>query len=278
MKWNIVADSSCDLKELPDRAEDADFSTIPFVISVGQTDYIDDEKLNVDDMMDDMERTPAASRTACPSPGAYYEQFERAEQSIAVTISAELSGSYNSACAAKEMIGEKYPEKQVYVLNSRSTGPEPVMIVEKINAAIKAGLSFTEIVAAAERMAEKTHVLFVLSSFENLVKNGRMSRIAGFIAGKLNMRVIGMGSEEGRIVLRHKTRGAVKALTLLLEEMRDIGYAGGRVIISHCRNLPLASTLRDKITELWDTAEVVVMVTRGLCSYYAERGGLIVAF
>lgn len=278
MKWNIVADSSCDLKELPDLAEDTGYAAIPFVITVGQTDYVDDERLDVDVMMDDMERTATASHTACPSPGAFYEQFARADYAIAVTISGELSGSYNSACVAKEMIEEKFPEKKVYVLDSRSTGPEPVMIVQEINALIRQGLSFEEIVAAAERLAEKTHVLFALSSFENLVKNGRMSRIAGFIAGKLGMRVIGMGTEEGRIAIRHKTRGASKALALLLEEMRDIGYVGGRVIISHCQNLLMASTLRDKIKEAWNTAEVAVMTTRGLCSYYAERNGLIVAF
>ncbi len=278
MEWNIVADSSCDLKTLPDLTENVGYSVIPFVITVGQKDYIDDERLDAGAMVDDMERTATASRTACPSPGAFYDQFKRADRSIAVTISGELSGSYGSACAAMKMIEEEYPEKKVYVLNSRSTGPEPAIIVEGIRESIKKGLSFEHIVAAAERLADKTHVLFVLSSFENLVKNGRMSRIAGFIAGKLGMRVIGMGTEEGRIAIRHKTRGAGKALSLLLEEMREIGYAGGRVVISHCQNLLMASTLGEKIKSAWNTAEVVILTTRGLCSYYAERGGLIVAF
>ncbi len=278
MKWNIVADSSCDIMEIPGLAEDAGFSTIPFVITVGKTDYIDDENLDTAVMLADMSRTATASHTACPSPGAWYEQFMRADCSIAITISSALSGSYNSACVAKEMVLETNPEKKIHILDSRSTGPEPVMIVEKINEWVKQGLSFEKLVAAAEDLADKTHVLFALSSFENLVKNGRMSRITGFIAGKLGMRVIGMASDEGKIAIRHKTRGASKALALLVEEMRAIGFAGGRVIISHCQNLVMASALGEKIKDAWNTAEVVIMTTRGLCSYYAELNGLIIAF
>ncbi len=278
MKWNIIADSSCDLMALSDPAEGVGYETIPFVLSVGDTDFVDDGELDTAKLLLAMEACPTASHSACPSPVAWFEAFEKADQSIAITISSELSGSYNSALSAKNMMEEEHPEKRIHILDSRSTGPEPALIAEKINALIREGLDFDQVVAAAEQFAEQTHVLFTLSSFENLVKNGRVNRMVGFIAGKLGMRVIGVGSDEGKIVLKHKTFGASKAIPLLLQEMEAMGYTGGRVAISHCHNQSLAEAVIELLRERFHTVEATILATRGLCSYYAERNGLIIVF
>lgn len=278
MKWNIVSDSSCDLTNMPERIPEEDYSSVPFVISVGGTDYLDDENLDTAHLIEAMDNCPEASHTSCPTPGAWYEQFKKAEQSIAVTISSQLSGSYSSAQAAKNMVLEEQPEKKVYVLDSRSAGAELVLIVKKIHHLISSQLSFDDVVSLAQTYADKTRVFFALSSFENLVKNGRMSRISGFIANKLGMWVIGFGSDEGKIDIRHKTRGISKMLSLLIEEMQQRGFSGDQVVISHCQNAEAANSLREKIQVIWKTAEVFIMPTRGLCSYYAEKGGLIIAF
>jgi DegV family protein with EDD domain len=278
MKWNIVSDSSCDLTDIPERLQEVTYSSVPFTISVGRTDYVDDENLDVAELIKAMENCPEASHTSCPSPGAWYEQFSRAEQSIAVTISSQLSGSYNSAQAAKDIISEEQPEKKVYVLDSHAAGAELVLIVKKIHHLVSCQVNFEDVVTLAQEYADKTHVLFALSSFENLVKKGRMSRISGFIAGKLGMWAIGLGSDEGKIEMRHKTRGTGKMLSLLIEEMQHRGFSGDPVVISHCQNAEAAETLREKINAIWKTAEVSTMPTRGLCSYYAEKGGLIIAF
>lgn len=278
MKWNIVTDSSCDLIDMPECIPEVDYSSVPFVISVGATDYLDDANLDAAHLIKAMANCPEASHTSCSSPGAWYEQFEKAEQSIAVTISSQLSGSYNSAQAAKDMVLEEHSEKKVYVLDSRSAGAELVLIAKKIHHLISSHVSFEDVVSLAQTYADKTRVFFALSSFENLVKNGRMSRISGFIANKLGMWVIGFGSDEGKIDIRHKTRGTAKMLSLLIEEMRQRSFSGDQVVISHCQNAEAANTLREKIKIIWKTAEVLIMPTRGLCSYYAEKGGLIIAF
>ncbi len=278
MKWNIITDSSCDLFPASFQGGELQISVVPFIISVGNKDFIDDETLNTSHMLDTMERCSQPSRTSCPSPQSWLEQFEKAGLCIAITISSKLSGSMNSAVLAKEMALEHCPEKKIAVLDSLSTGPEIAMCVEKILGLIENGSCFEEVVSEAESYLCNTHTSFALSSFNNLVKNGRMSKAIGFIAGKLGIWVIGVGTDDGTIAIKGKARGTAKAVAMLLEDMRDRGFHGGKVIISHCHNLPLAERLQSKIKDLWKDAKVSVLPTRGLCSYYAERGGLIVSF
>lgn len=276
MTWNIVTDSACDLPPAPQNG--VGFASVPFVIRIGDRDYVDDENMDALAMLEAMEQSKEASHTSCPSPGAWAAQFEKAKHSIAVTISGNLSGSLNSAIAARDMVLSKHPDKHIAVLDSRSTGPEIVLCVNRLFALIKEGMHFQDIIAKAQAFLDDTHTAFMLSSFENLVKNGRMSRVVGFIVHKLGMRAIGVASEEGTIAIKGKARGEAKALDILLEDMRQRGFAGGAVVISHCQSESLANKLGEKIIGLWQSARVTILPTRGLDSYYAERGGLIVAY
>lgn len=278
MNWNIVTDSSCDLPLTTEQNEMVQVSSVPFIISVGDRDFIDDATLDPATMLEAMERSAKASHTSCPAPQSWVEQFEKADQSIAITISSKLSGSIESATLAKALVLDKYPQRKIAVLDSRSTGPEIALCVEKIRELIHEKLSFERIVFEAEALLKRTHIAFALSSFDNLVKNGRMSKIAGFIARKLGMWGIGVGSEEGAIVIKGKTRGSRGAMSMLIEDMRERGFFGGKVMISHCQNLQLAEKLRVKIHEFWPHCEVRILATRGLCSFYAERGGLILGY
>ena len=278
MRWNVVTDSSCDLPPVNGKDEQVRVSSVPFVINVGEQDFVDDGALNIENMLEVMEQCKEASHTSCPTPQSWVEEFEEAGQCIALTISSQLSGSMHSAKIARDMVLERCPEKKIAILDSCSTGPEMALCVVKILEYIRAGWDFERVVRAAELALKHTHIVFALSSFDNLVKNGRLSRIVGFIARKLGMWGIGVGSEEGKIDIKGKTRGSLSALSMLVEDMKERGFAGGRAVISHCQNLDLAEKLREKIHEFWPECEVRILAARGLCSYYAERGGLILAY
>ncbi len=278
MKWNIVTDSSCDLLPMSRGNGEIQISSVPFVISVGNQDFVDDEYLDAQEMLRAMEQEKAASHTSCPSPNAWLTQFEKADYIIAITISSQLSGSMNSAMVAKEMALEQNPQKKIAVIDSRSTGPELALCVEEIEKLIRRGTDFEDIVLHATTFLKRTKVLFALSSFDNLIKNGRISKITGAIARALGMWGIGGGSDEGKIVMEGKVRGAKKAVKALIEKMREKGFRGDKIAISHCDNSMLAETLKESILEIWKNAEIEILPTRGLCSYYAERGGLIVSY
>lgn len=278
MKWRIVADSSCDLMMKDVVSEAVAFTTVPFVLQVGEQDYIDDEQAVIPEILDAMENCATASRSACPSPQTWAEEFEKAEYTIAITISANLSGSLNSAVSAKELVLAEHPEKKIAIVDSKATGSETAMCICHMVEWIENGDAFETVIEKAERFLEETKTSFALCSFDNLVKNGRMSKLTGFVARKLGMWGIGIASNEGTIIIKGKSRGAAKALDILVEDMQQRGFSGGEICIHHCQNALMAERLRIKIQENWPEASITIRPTRGLDSFYAERQGLIIAF
>ncbi len=278
MKWNIITDSSCDMDFSGYSHPDIKIAKVPFVITINHTDYVDDDSLDVDNMLDIMEAAPEAGKSACPSPGTWYEYFEQADCSVAITISSALSGSYNSAVAAKGMIEEAYPDKKIYILDSLSTGPVLGMYVEKLTELIESGLDFDNVVERIKEYASERHTIFALNSFGNLIKNGRMSRLSGFIAGVFGIWGVGVASDKGTVDVKTKTRGIKKIISCFIEDMQENGFKSGSVVISHCHNFEFASVLKDRIMEIWENAIVQIMPTIGLCSFYAERRGIILGY
>ena len=282
MAWSIIADSSCDLfsleKEEGEAIRNIGFATVPFTIRIGDREYTDNEHINVDEMLTDNETHKEAAQTACPSPEDWRKLFEKGDQILAFTISSHLSGSYNSACAAREMILEEQPERKIAVIDTLATGPETVLIIRRAVSLILQGKPFEEIVPLLEETAQKTHIIFALSSYHNLIKNGRVSRLVGLIAGHLGFWGIGIGSDEGEIAMRGKVRGQKGMVRMLADEIRKIGLAGRQVVISHCLNEEAALALKEQLCAAFRELQVTSLPTRGLDSFYAERHGLIVAF
>jgi len=278
MKWGIITDSSCDFAIERVIPKNIKIEKVPFVITIGEKDYIDDEHLNVENMIDAMEACSEACHTSCPSPEKWYNLFEGCDNIIAITISEKLSGSYNSAIVAKNMILEKYPDKNIFILNSRSAGSVLSMYVEKTIELIEQELNFQQIVSSLEEIVKTKHTVFALASCSNLVKNGRVGKLAGFLAKKLKLWGIGVASKEGTILVKKKTIGINNVLSFFVKDMKENNFDGDSVVISHCQNLELATKLRDRILEVWKKIKVKILSTRGLCSFYAERKGLIVAY
>ena len=278
MNWHIVADSSCDLLSLAECPSNADFSTVPFSIRIGDREYIDDEHMPVADMLDANEVHGVSAQTACPAPHDWVERFSAPGPVLAFTISSALSGSYNSACTAREMVREDMPEKPVAVIDTRATGPETILIIRKACRLIQQGLPFKSIEQELVETAARTHILFSLASYHNLIRAGRVNRLVGLLAGHLHLWGIGIGDENGKIAMRGKARGEKNMIRFMAEEIRKIGLSGKEIVISHCQNEAAAVKLRDKLCEMYRDLRVDIFPTRGLDSFYAERHGLIVGF
>ena len=197
---------------------------------------------------------------------------------LAFTITSSLSGSCSAALAAKKRCEEQNPSRRIFVVDTLSAGPEIALLIEKSAAELRSGKSFEEVCTAVQQYQRRTHLLFALESMHNLAQNGRISKLAATMAGVLGIRAVGQASEEGTLEMLGKCRGARKTQEFLLSEMVRLGYRGGSVRIGHCRNAAFALELCTEIRRRFPGAEVKRYPLRGLCSYYAEHGGIMLGF
>ena len=278
MTWKIVADSGCDYRQLANPAIDTEFISVPLKIQVANQVFVDDANLDIDQMMETMYATSEASKSACPSPDDYLKVFEGAKHIFVVTITGTLSGSQNSAQLAKNLYLEDHPEAHIHVIDSLSAGGEVDLLVEKLNELIDQGLSFDEVVKAITDYQTKTKLLFVLAKVDNLVKNGRLSKLIGAVVGLLNIRMVGEASATGTLELLQKARGPKKSLQAAFEELLKGGYAGGRIVMAHRSNEKFCQQLSELVREKYPQAAISIVPTSGLCSFYAEDGGLLMGY
>ena len=276
--WHIVGDTSCDLFTLDGGEGVFDFATIPFTIRIGGKEYIDDENMNIEEMLEANESHSEVAQTACPSPEIWREKFSAPGPVIAFTISGALSGCYNSACLGRDMLLEEEPDKQIAIIDTKATGPEVSMLIWRARDLILEGCSFEEIERDLNESADRIHTCFALSSYHNLIKSGRVNRLIGLIAGHLGFWGVGVGDDNGEIAMRGKARGPKNMLKVMLEEIGKIGLCGTRVVISHSQNQEAADQLKDRLLAVYPHITVDILPTRGLDSFYAERHGLIVGF
>ncbi|HFR3771336.1 TPA: DegV family protein [Streptococcus suis] len=277
-KWKIVADSGCDYRQLAQLAPDTEFVSVPLSIQIGDQTFVDDASLDIDQMVSVMQSTSEAATSACPSTQAYEEAFADAENVIVVTITGGLSGSYNAARVARDMYLEEHPDAKIHLIDSLSAGGEMDLLVTEINRLIASGLEFEEVVSAITTYQENSKLLFVLAKVDNLVKNGRLSKLVGTVVGLLNIRMVGEASSEGKLELLQKARGHKKSVTAAWEEMKKAGYKGGRIIMAHRNNEKFFQQFSDLVKETYPEARIEEVATSGLCSFYAEEGGLLMGY
>lgn len=272
MKRKIVADSSCDMWEL----NGVDFAVAPMTISTDNKHYVDNQELDVHLMSEELAKYKGVSHTACPSVGSWLDCYEGYDEVFVVTLTGAMSGTYNSAMTAKGIYEEENENVKVHVFDSLSTGPEMRLLIEKLKEMIEEDLPFEEIVEKGQDYLNHYRLFFALKSLHNFAMNGRVSKTVASAIGVLNISIFATASEEGTIQQISKCRGEKKVVKSMIEHLENAGYHGGKVRISHADNLKLAHSVRDKILELYPHADIIVYPMGGLCTYYAEKGGLLV--
>lgn len=274
MNIRIVADSSANLRTV----ETENLISVPLTIRTDEKEFVDDASLDINTMTDYLASYKGKSGSACPSSQDWFDAFGDAEHIFAVSITSNLSGSYNSARVAKEQYEEEHPGRKVCLIDSLSAGPELKLIIEKIKELNKKGLSFEEICDGITEYQKKTHLVFMLKSLTNLANNGRVSPAVAKIAGILNIHVVGIASSVGTLEQKEKSRGEKKAIDAMKKIMTELKYSGGKVRIDHCFNLEGAIALKDLILSVFPSADIIIGENYGLCSFYAEKGGILAGF
>ena len=273
MTYKIVYDSAANV--IKPAIENS--SSVPLHMIIDGVDYVDDATLNLDQFKEKLQQCEK-SGTACASVMDWMAAFGDAETIFCITITGALSGNYASAMIAKETYEETYPNRKVYVIDSKSAGPKMALIVEKVAALIADGMAPQVIATEIEKAKRKTELLFVLSSLTNLAKNGRVSPLLAKVTGMMGIRVVGRSSTAGEFEMIAKHRGEKKAFKDILNEMAKSGYSSGKVQIAHHDHLDGAEKLKQLIMDRFNTKEVQIVETTALCSYYAEDGGIMLGF
>lgn len=279
MSWAIIADSSCNLRDYTPQAPDTLYAYASLKINVGGTEYSDDASLDVAELNRRVAEEKSASSSACPSAGEWAELFRSAENVIAITISANLSGSFEAASMARDLVQEEGGHR-IHLVNSRAAGGKLEMLVILLDRylTVHPEATFEEACTYIDGVEQCSTVLFSLSSYENLTKSGRMPKMAGILANKLSIRVLGTASEEGTIKIVAPTRGQKKMVAKVVQTMEADGYKGGLVCMDHVDNEAGCQEIAAAITAKWPEAEIMIMPCGGLCSYYAEAKGIIIGY
>lgn len=281
MIWNIVSDSSCDLRMGDFKSERVRFETVPLRLQVGDREFLDNDALEVPELLASMAAEKTASSTACPSPAAFAKAFEKGDRSICFTISANLSGTYNAALLGRDMVLEEHPEKQVCVIDSKATAGAMVLLIRRAKELMEADTEddFEGICNQLRVYQAALRTCFTLENFDNLIKNGRMRPLVGTLLHTLGIHVIADATPQGTIHVADKARGESKtyrAITALMKDSKDC--VGAEVVISHCENLVSALKLKEQILADLPVKSVDIIPCRGLTSFYAMEKGLIIGY
>lgn len=186
MNYKIVSDSSANLFRL----NGMNFGSVPLHVIVGDRDFTDNESVNLNEMQNSLSSYNGKSSTSCPSSQEWIDAFSDAEVVFCVTITSNLSGACASAKIAASMYETEYPGRKVYVIDSLSTGPEMVLIIDKLAELINAGNDAETIYSEILEYKKGTHLYFELSSLDNFAKNGRINPILAKGIGILGIKIV----------------------------------------------------------------------------------------
>ena len=274
MNYKIVSYSSSNILTL----DGVSYASVPLKINTSAKEYVDDSSLDVAAMVADLRTVKGRTGTSCPNVQEWQDAMRGADGVFAVTITSGLSGSYSTTVQAKNDLIADLPEKKIAVIDSLSAGPELQLLIERMREDILAGKTFEEIETEVRDYQKRTHLIFALESMTNLARNGRVNPVVAKLAGVLGIRVVGVASEKGTLEVLHKPRGRDKMLNTIYDVMKDKKYAGGKVRIAHCLNPEAAKDLESMIRAQFPDADIELLPTTALCSFYAEEGGLMIGF
>ena len=278
MEYRIIGDSCLDLLK-EDRKKEY-LCTVPLTIMLDDETFIDDESFNQKMFIEKVANSPNCPKSSCPTPELFMEQFDLADECYVITLSSKLSGSYNSACVAKQLYEEEHEGKKIHIFDSKSASSKQTLIYKKIEELKQKGCTFEEVVEQVETYIADTETMFVLESLEALRKNGRLSKVKALVATALNIKPLMGADSEGNIIQLGQARGVNKALQKLIdsigEKKQDI--KNRRLVIAHCNCESRAKWVKEQIEKVYEFAEIIIVETAGISTLYASDGGIIVAF
>jgi DegV family protein with EDD domain len=278
MSYRIIGDSCTDLPKY--LKEDSHFKLVPLTLIVDDVSIVDDTTFAQKDFLSRVKASPHSPKSACPSPEDYMKHFDFDGDIYVVTLSSNLSGSYNSAELAKSLYLEEHPEKKIEVIDSRSASVAQALIAMKIKELIENSHPFEAVVEKVNAFRDGLMTKFVLESLDTLRKNGRLTGLQAIIASALNIKPVMGATPEGTIYKLDQARGIVKALITMAKAIeQDVLKPQERILgIAHCNNRERAEFVKEEILKKIPFKDCFIVDTAGVSTMYASEGGIITAY
>lgn len=278
MSYRIIGDSSTDLPEA--LKGNPHIKHVPLTLILDDIAIVDDDTFNQQSFLKQVKASQSGPKSACPSPDDYMKYFDFDGNLYVITLSSQLSGSYNSAELAKKLYLEEHPDKRIDVIDSRSASIGQTLIAMKIIEMEEAGLPYDEIVKQVNTYRDGLLTKFVLESLETFRKNGRLTGLKAFIASTLNIKPVMGNTPEGYIYKVDQARGIEKALRLMVKAIEQDAIKPQEKIlgIGHCNNRERAESVKDEIMKRIPFKDYFIADTAGVSSMYANEGGIIAAY
>lgn len=279
MDYKIIVDSCGELTHK--MKESGIYTSAPLSMQVDGDVVMDDETFDQADFLRRVAASPECPKSSCPSPEKYMELYSGEERRVyVVTLSSELSGSYNSAQLAAKLWKEEHGEdgRQIHVFNSRSASVGETLIACKVRECEEQGMTFEETVSETEAYIEGQHTYFVLENLDTLRKNGRLTGIRSFVASALNIKPVMGSTPQGTICQLGQARGVKRALAKMTEQIvRDGKRTKEKVLaIAHCNCPERAREVERMILDKIHVRDSFIVDTAGISTMYANDGGIIV--
>ena len=284
MRYKIVIDSCGELTDA--LKQDPHYENVALELDVDDYHIMDDASFDQQEFLQKVKESPNCPKSSCPPPARFMDAFgEDTKHVYMVTLSSQLSGSYNSAMLAKELYEEQQEKDEgavhtkIHVFDSRSASIGETLIGMKIQEYEEAGESFEQIVEKVEHYISEMNTFFVLESLETLRKNGRLSNLKAALATALNIKPVMGSTDIGTIQQLGQARGMNKALESMVEKMLAVTKNCEEKVlaISHCNCPERAKRVRERIEKLAHFKNIVIVDTAGVSSMYANDGGVILA-
>ena len=274
--YKIIVDSCGELTE--EMKKDGRFVNVPLTLEIDNQQIIDDESFDQASFIKAVAESDNAPKSACPSPNAYMLEMDcDADNIYVVTLSAQLSGSYNSACLGKDLYEEEDDSKNIHIFDSKSASIGETLIALKIAECENAGMSFEQVVETVDEYIAGQHTFFVLETLETLRRAGRLSNLKAVIAETLNIKPVMGSTDIGSIQQLAKGRGMNQTIDKMTKCVMDVTTDCENKIlaISHCNCPERALSLKKKMESMAKFKDIFIIDTRGVSTMYANDGGVI---
>ena len=275
MAYKIIGDSCCDFTKL--QMKKGNIVRVPMSIIIGGVEYRDDGLRNQEEWIRLIKEDPGYPKSACPSPDTFYSAFDENCDNYVITLSAKLSGVYNSAMVAKEMFEEEHEGVRIHVFDSKSAAAGESLLTEKIIKFADEGLSFDEVVEKGEKFRDEMFTVFVLDDLETFKKNGRLKGIKALVATTMNVKPVLVG-DDGEIKQIDQAIGMTRAINRMLYhiEKKNIDKSAS-IRITQCDSKELCTKIARILTERFGFSDVKIINAGGLSTTYENPGGVVMA-